>query len=338
MNKGLISVVLPCYNVEKFLPDCLKSLENQTIKNYELIFVNDGSKDNTQQILEDFCAKAPNRILINQENSGPSHARNTGIERASGEYLVFVDSDDIIAPSMFENLLNSLTKANADVACCGISWIKEKNGYKGKVSQIKKEYPFKAIGGKDEILAQYFSGRFHLGPCNKIFKVEKLMEMKCWPKVFAEKTKYAEDMEFCIKYLSACENLAFIKKDLYFYRQRSGSIVHQKFSEDKLHAYNAFKFADELDKNEFKKTQTYLNARRCIVSLEMVMRMKLSKYQNSEIIRVAYENFKNNIKYVFKGRKNPLYLRIFVPMSKPFVWLLMRKHLRKQARGGGSPS
>lgn len=115
-----VSIIVPVYKVERFLPRCLDSIINQTLKDIEIICVNDGSPDNSLQILEDYAKKDLRIKIINQENSGPSVSRNKGILMAQGEYIGFVDSDDWLDIDFYEKLYAAAQKYDADIAACGI--------------------------------------------------------------------------------------------------------------------------------------------------------------------------------------------------------------------------
>lgn len=146
---GLISVVIPVYNAEEFVKRCLESIRCQTYRNLEILVVDDGSKDNTFAICSEL-AKIDNRIkVIYQENSGVSAARNLGIDRATGEYISFIDADDYIKEDYFEHLLKDLVEHNADITCCNM--IEMHNGkqvffsrprviFERSISDIKEVY------------------------------------------------------------------------------------------------------------------------------------------------------------------------------------------------------
>lgn len=122
---GLISVVIPVYNAEEFVSRCLESICCQTYKKLEILVIDDGSKDNTFAICNEF-AKLDSRIkVIHQENSGVSAARNLGIEKATGEYISFIDADDYIKEDYFEHLLKDLVKYNVDISCCNMIEIQD---------------------------------------------------------------------------------------------------------------------------------------------------------------------------------------------------------------------
>lgn len=125
MEKEKISVLVPVYNAEKYLKKCIESILNQTYKNIELIIVNDGSNDNSYNIIEEYKNK-DNRIkAVHTENKGVSHARNTCLDNASGAFFAFVDSDDYIEEDYLEILYNNLKKYNADISMCNCKTIEE---------------------------------------------------------------------------------------------------------------------------------------------------------------------------------------------------------------------
>lgn len=125
LKKGLISVIVPCYNVERFLPDCFASLVAQTNKNFEAIFVNDGSTDDSERLLEDFCADKPNFHVQTKENGGVSTARNLGLKHAVGEFVYFVDPDDFFDPRTLEIASDVLKNSDADVCIFKNRWLKD---------------------------------------------------------------------------------------------------------------------------------------------------------------------------------------------------------------------
>ena len=113
-----VSVIVPIYNVEKYLRKCLDSLVNQTLKDIEIICINDGTKDNSVNIVNEYLQKYPNVILINQENQGLGMARNNAMKHAKGDYIAFVDSDDWVDLNMYEVLYNKAIETNADIVEC----------------------------------------------------------------------------------------------------------------------------------------------------------------------------------------------------------------------------
>ena len=119
-DKIKVSVIVPVYNVEKYLRECLNFLVNQTLKEIEIICINDGSEDSSLEILNEYASKDSRFVIINQENSGQSVARNKGLDIAKGEYIGFVDSDDWVDLNFFENLYSEAVKNNSDIAAASI--------------------------------------------------------------------------------------------------------------------------------------------------------------------------------------------------------------------------
>ena len=115
-----VSIVVPVYNVENYLAKCLDSLVNQTLKDIEVIVVNDGSPDNSQKIIDKYVKKYPKLVKsFIKENGGQGSARNFGLEYAKGEYIAYVDSDDYVETNMFEEMYNIASKENSDIVICG---------------------------------------------------------------------------------------------------------------------------------------------------------------------------------------------------------------------------
>ena len=139
-NTPEISLIVPIYNVEKYLVKALTSIENQTFKNFEAILVDDGSTDKSIDIIKEFCEKNENFKFIQQENRGPAAARNSALEISTGKYIAFMDSDDFIEPEFLENMYNAAEENGADIACCNFKlYYPEKDA--------KVQLPFNSIKG-----------------------------------------------------------------------------------------------------------------------------------------------------------------------------------------------
>ena len=168
-----ISVIVPVYNVEKYLNKCVDSIINQTFKDIEIILVDDGSTDSSPKICDDYT-KVDSRIkVVHQKNSGLSAARNTGIRQSSGKYLAFIDSDDYISKDFCEILYNSITREKADVSCINLETVRE-DGYvivttndKDKLQSNYKKYVYnKKQILKEILLREKIDSRV----CTKLYK------------------------------------------------------------------------------------------------------------------------------------------------------------------------
>lgn len=211
-----VSVIVPVYNVEKYLKRCLDSLVNQTLEDIEIICVNDGSTDGSAQILEEFAQK-DNRIKVTtQINSGLSEARNVGIRIANGEYIGLVDSDDFVDKEFFEKLYNSAVENNCDIACGNI--IRGNNKKKRKpFVDYDKEYVVSSVKDKYEVTKV----PEHCYVWNKIYKREALINSGV---TFIRGITY-EDMPFTADVLEKLGNLVCVPKVFYHYWINDESIV-----------------------------------------------------------------------------------------------------------------
>lgn len=213
-----VSVIVPVYNVEKYLKRCLDSLINQTLSDIDIICINDGSKDSSLQILEQYAQKDSRIVIYNQENSGLSVARNTGLEHASGEYIGFVDSDDWVDLDFYEKLYNSAKNNNADIAVA--DFIREHSNKKPKRLKLKEEKIYTTSEDKFMIC------KVHREGCvwNKIYRTEfiKSINLKFVPKM------YYEDRDFTIRSLYFSKKLVTTPNTYYRYFVNPKSIVNKR--------------------------------------------------------------------------------------------------------------
>lgn len=233
-----VSVIVPVYNVEEYLQECLDSLVSQTLDEIEIICVNDGSTDNSLTILNEYTSKYPKIKVINRENDGVSAARNAGVKASIGKYIAFVDSDDWVDYDFFEKLFMSAENKNASIAAGGIVRTK---GEKRKINiSYNEEKLYTDIQDKIKIcnIPKY---------CyvwNKIYKREELEKNNI---EFVEGINF-EDVRFTIRAIYFLKKLVTVPETNYYYRKRKGSIVKTlspKNIEDKGKALNdMLDFAD----------------------------------------------------------------------------------------------
>ena len=219
----MVSVIVPIYNVESYLEECLYSIANQSYQDIEIICVNDCTLDNSVAIVKKFVRKDSRfRLVCHQENKGLGGARNTGIEAAHGEYLLFVDSDDAIAPDMIEALLSDITANRSDVSVCGVlEFYPDGLCLKNSTFHYRK---FVSSFCKKVKTAQ---DRFNLtdmwpSASNKLFKKSIIQKYHLR---FPEKMLY-EDHTFYYSYFLHVSTYSYINRPLYYYRKaRPGSIT-----------------------------------------------------------------------------------------------------------------
>ena len=210
-----VSIIVPVYNVEKYLAKCLDSLVNQTLEDVEIIVVDDGSRDNSKQIIDEFQTKYPDKIKsFVKENGGLSDARNFGLDRASGDYIGFVDSDDYVTAEMFEEMYSLAQKYDAEMVICNLQKVDENGKIVQKLTQVPN-MPEKID------LAKNLSVFSDLGyfACNKLFRKE-LFENKRF-----KKGVHFEDIQLVPQLLLSCKTLAQTQNYHYQYLERQDSIT-----------------------------------------------------------------------------------------------------------------
>ena len=211
MSEIKVSIIVPAYNVEQYISKCLKSLISQTLKEIEIIVVNDGSTDGTEQIIRTFTDDRI--ILINQENYGPSVARNVALEVAKGDYIGFVDSDDWVDEDYFENLFDSITKYDADIAVAGM--YREREAYQKCLLKYNEKEIYTSL--EDKIRVCGIPKFCYV--CNKLFKAEKIKKENFQTGV------YFEDVLWLPKVIKQSEKMVTVPKIAYHYRVNKNSIV-----------------------------------------------------------------------------------------------------------------
>lgn len=215
-----LSIIVPVYNVEKYLPKCLESLSNQTLKDIEIICVNDGSMDNSLAILKEFASKDYRIKIIDNQHQGVAKTRNTGIEQSTGEYIGFVDSDDFIDIDFFEKLYNSATKSNSDIAIASI--LKHKKFFNIYNAKYTKEET--AISIQDKIKLCGDKKHFFFYAWNKIYKSSLIKNNNI---EFSEGQIY-EDVVFAIRALYYSNKIISVSKTKYHYVEHENSLTKYK--------------------------------------------------------------------------------------------------------------
>ena len=226
MNDVKVSIIVPVYNVEKYLRQCMDSIVNQSLKEIEIICINDGSTDNSPQILEEYAQKDKRIKIINKRNEGVGTARNTGMEYATGEYIGFVDSDDYIDKKMYENLYTNAKSNKSDMVMCPAYVFDDNN------PELIYKKPYFSL----ECLDKKFDNTVfdHNKTRNLIFKVN----VTCWNKIYKSQflneigakfhKMYFEDNIFFYETYLKAKRISLIRDFLYYYRiNRSGSFMKE---------------------------------------------------------------------------------------------------------------
>ena len=297
-----VSVIVPVYNVEAYLDKCLKSLVDQTLKEIEIIIVNDGSKDNSEKIIEKYKEKYPEKIkYYKKENGGLSSARNYGLKYAIGEYVAFVDSDDYVDLKMYQKMINLANLENSNIVVAGTEAI-----YKDHKKIIPASYNI-SKNYKNYLISAPMA-------CNKIFKRQLFKD----DFLFKEGIWY-EDLELIPTLILKTKKISFLEEPLYKYMQRNGSIMNQEtFNEKILDIYKVLnniveKFQKYKQYEDFQTEIEYLYIEHLLYS--SALRLSMFKVEGKKYLKefkkLMQEKFPNWQKMSILKRK-VINLKLFV--------------------------
>ena len=240
MNEELVSVIIPAYNVDAYLEECVRSLLCQTYTNYEIIIIDDRSTDNTYEIGKHFSSVSEKVKLFCQENRGVSIARNVGMQKAKGEFYVFADADDIVAPRYIETLVACVKKAELGVV-----------GFTSEREKLSKDVNMDVVyDSASNMIEDILCGTNYDGYLwNKIFK-RKIIENN--ELQFRENTVVWEDLLFVLEYLKKSNRIVITNNKLYYYRYRDGSAVNN----DRIDKYRSkYEVMAEIKKQDISCTK-----------------------------------------------------------------------------------
>ena len=214
--EALVSIIVPVYNVEKYLNKCIDSILNQTYRNIEVILVDDGSPDNCGNICDEYAIKDRRVKVFHIENGGVSNARNTGIENSTGEYIGFVDADDILFPQMYEKLLNEAVKEDADIVQCNYCYLFED----GSTKPMRRKIKTRKIE-EEQTVTTFFDEDIYPLVATKLFKSSLLNNIR-----FNVNLKIAEDRLFMHDCCRKALKIVLLEDVYYYYFQRETSVMH----------------------------------------------------------------------------------------------------------------
>lgn len=246
-----VSIIIPVYNIEEFLVKCLDSVVNQTLNNIEIIIINDGSTDNSIQVINDYQSRYSNIIVIDKNNEGPGAARNKGIEIARGKYIGFVDSDDYIEKNMMELLFNEAMEHDLDLVICNfnkVDTIDNVLSYNNHSSYNNKLFD------TNDLIHEFLFNSYELIEGFSFNKLYKRSLFETFNIRYPENMKY-EDIPTIFNFLINSKKCKYINKCLYHYVQHATSIVHSKNKENLYDFLKSIKMVE----NSLKKNNLISN-------------------------------------------------------------------------------
>lgn len=241
-----ISIIIPVYNVEKYLVACIESIIHQTYQNLEIILVNDGSTDNSPQICDAYVQKDARIKVIHKKNGGLSDARNAGYAEVTGEYMAFVDSDDMIAANCYRTLLQISTELKADIVECGFLKFKSENELNKLESTIIIE-----DFDTEKALELLMKEQLKQVVWNKLYKTNAIN------KLLFEKGKIHEDEFWTYKVFANANKIVKTSQVLYFYRQQHESIMAEKYNLKRLSGLEAREERIDFIANKFPSLKSH---------------------------------------------------------------------------------
>ena len=316
MEEQLISVIVPVYNVSEYLEDCYRAIVGQTYKRLEIIFVDDGSTDDSGALCDRFATENSRVRVIHKKNGGLSSARNAGLEIAEGDVVCFIDSDDYPRNDMFEKLLHCMTEYHVDIVCCDYSSNEQRQHLNGDAKLLKS----------DQAISMLFDdGGYRCFAWNKLYK-RRLFENVKYPE-----GELFEDIKTTYNLFKEAPKICYLKEDLYFYRIRESSITRAKFtpgSRDIIKAINTV--MDDangwLDRKEYNRLIAgYIFYYMGFVKKSMVVDMETT----SDITHLK-KCIKNNIGNIIRSngisKKLKLEILLFGITPKGFKKLLKKRN------------
>lgn len=301
--KKKVTVVVPVYNVSNYLGKCIDSIINQTYKKLEIILVDDGSTDNSGAICDDFASKDKRIKVIHKENGGLSDARNFGIDIATGEYIVFVDSDDYIALDMIEFLYNSLESNEADISTCLYQ-----NFYDGE-DVLESDDNISYVCSNTEALEKMlYQQDCTTSAWGKLYKTS-LFDGIRYPK-----GKICEDLDTTYLLFSKANKIVINTAKKYFYLQRETSIINSEFNPKRMDALKFVKNeTDYIIKNHLEIFKSAVN--REFMEAIFILSSMSSLKGNKKYIRMISDTIKETRKVVLFDSKSRKLYRLYALIS-----------------------
>lgn len=323
-SKSLISFIIPAYNAEQYIEKCVLSITSQTHKAVEVIIVNDGSTDHTTEIIDSFSRSDQRIKVIHKENAGVSAARNSGLEIAKGDYVVFVDADDYLADDFATYMLKLTTDTNADF-CLSRKCFTQKGETQTAEEKIVQLTP-------EETTALLLSPEVVVGCWNKIYRREFLQENNLR---FNEDLFYGEGLLFITTAAQLSQHTGVGNRKVYYYRRNNEVSATTQFNIEKLHSGE--RALDEIERNlliNSNKVRSMLNFHRAQYSLGAIVRIQGSQERHkyrSDYKRWLKHLRKNSLQFL-RSKDLSTYRKLLLIGGCISPWLMMKLDLIRRQR------
>lgn len=306
-NQPLVSILSPCYNVEKFLPQCLETILGQTYHNLQLVLIDDGSRDGTWNVMQQYAAK-DNRIEIyHQDNQGVAITRNNLLDKVKGDLVLFVDSDDWIEPTMVEFLVKKSLAHKADVTICDnvINDTPITDGYT------------ESILSKDEAIERFLYHKELRGSLwNKLVATSLLHNVR-----FHCGISFGEDALFCWHFFQHATKIVMTDKQLYHYRMVENSLCHASFGPKKLSGHYAWEQICEETAQWHPQYYDIACARHCVEDVLLLRDAAHSGYHNKKDIKMLQTSIRRHWHVLNKIKITSISMKLYAFVAARSYWL-----------------
>lgn len=340
-EKPLISIIVPVYNVEKYLEQCIQSIVGQTFRRWELLLIDDGSTDGSGKICDKFAEHDKRIKVVHKQNSGQADSRNVALEMATTDIIGYVDADDWIEPDMYEVLYDTMIQNDADVSMCGFYWsYKTEENVDKKGRRRKKWLPSSFKKDKYAYCKEGDTIVFTREEAVKLILEDKVIKSYLWDKLFRRsvintdmpKSLYYEDFATLFKWLMTVNKVAYSCAPKYHYRQRISSTVNDNDPKKKFHYFLAaqerFKYFNEKDFGIFNLNQKKLKSK--VVFIGTKASKEIARRSKDEATALTYiGKIKEKLEQYMPIRISDIGLKAYwrlmiLNISIPFYYKLMR--------------
>lgn len=290
-NMSKVSIVVPVYNVEKYLQRCVSSILGQTLQDIEIILVDDGSRDSSGKLCDEYAKEDSRIVVVHKENGGLSSARNAGIDVATSPYIGFVDSDDYIDEEMYEKLYNWITENEADIAMCELC-----HCYEDKEITKRTNTEFGVVNDEQAIRLVMEGNKATVSAVNKLYKTS------IFDKVKYPVGKLTEDAFVIVEVLMQARKVVYSTEELYYYVHRKNSITTSRFKKKDLNVLEAYSKNRELIKKNYPALRDVADMRCIWAHFYVLDKMMLSKeLEEKDIQKKIIKTLRKNYKFIMKN-------------------------------------
>lgn len=308
----LVSIIVPIYNMEKFLPRCMNALLGQVYSNIEIILVNDGSTDSCEKICNEYAKAYPEKVIaIHKKNGGLSSARNTGMAHASGKYVIFPDPDDWTEPDYIQKGMMLLQKYEVECACLG-HYVE----YEDRCISINNNITLRCLDKQEAKRALLLPPSMNGFAWNKFYDLEIIRTHRL---EFLEDVGTTEDLDFAFRYLEYCNKVCFAPEErVYHYYQRVDAATYGKFSKKKVESIRTYEKII-LNSNGDKKLIMAAEDEICNTAINLIWLYKRDQFNDEQSWSALKQYLKKYLKGYMKsdnyntGRKIQALLAYFLP-------------------------